>query len=174
MSLSVLALALSMDAFSVSIGLGTVRLRALQMFHMAFLVGVFHVGMPLAGIGIGKALSQHMGQGATVIAGLLLLVLGGQMIYQAFTDEQAVNTRPRGIALLSFCIGVSLDSFSAGLSLGMSGAHMWLSICLMGLISMMMTWAGLWLGGKLSHWLGAYSQVLGGFVLCVFGLKYIL
>lgn len=172
-SLCLLSVALSMDAFSVSIGLGTLKLRRSQMVSIPLLIGVFHMGMPLAGIWIGQVMSVHLGRGASIIAGVVLLLLGIQMAIQSLSKHNGYKKAPRGLALFAFCFGVSVDSFSVGLSLGISGAHVFLSITLMGLFSACLTWFGLWLGHRLSAWLGPYSQVLGGVVLIVFGLKFV-
>lgn len=56
-TLSIMAFALGMDAFSVGLGMGMVKLRKKQIFYIGFIIGLFHVIMPLAGMAAGNMLS---------------------------------------------------------------------------------------------------------------------
>lgn len=111
---------------------------------------------------------------AVYIGGALLFVLGVQMLMASFKQSEERFMSPAGPGLLLFAIGVSLDSFSVGLSLGIYGSHPLLTITLFGLFSMMLTWLGLLVGKQVQSWLGTYSEALGGIILIVFGLKLLL
>ena len=76
-----------------------------------------------------------------------------------------------GISLLVFAFRVSIDSFSVGLSLGIYGAQMVVTILLFGLVSMILAWGGLLIGRHAKHMLGTYGEVLGGIILVGFGLS---
>jgi len=96
------------------------------------------------------------------------------MIVASFNKSGEQIISPHGFGLFVFAGGVSLDSFSVGLSLGLYGTKPLLTIFLFGLFSMVLTWAGLLLGKKVQTWLGAYSEALGGAILLSFGLKLLL
>ncbi|RAK20452.1 putative Mn2+ efflux pump MntP [Anoxybacillus vitaminiphilus] len=170
-TLCMMAFALGMDAFSVGLGMGLIRLRFKQIFYIGLTIGLFHIFMPLFGLWLGRFLSQQFGAIASYIGGLLLLILGGQMIVSSFKKDDEPFISPLGIGLLFFALSVSLDSFSVGLSLGIYGARTVLTIMLFGLFSMMLTWTGLLLGRRFQQWLGVYSEVLGGSILFAFGMK---
>ncbi|WP_027408033.1 manganese efflux pump MntP family protein [Anoxybacteroides tepidamans] len=170
-TLCMVAFALGMDAFSVGLGMGFFRLRLKQMFYIGFTIGIFHIVMPLLGIFVGRFLSERFGSIASYIGGALLLLLGLQMIIASFKQDSGPLISPVGLGLIFFALSVSLDSFSVGLSLGIYGARTLLTIFLFGFFSMLLTWAGLLLGHRFQHWLGVYSEVLGGAILLVFGLK---
>ncbi|MUV37401.1 putative manganese efflux pump MntP [Lentibacillus sp. JNUCC-1] len=68
---------------------------------------------------------------------------------------------------------VSLDSFSVGLSLGITGFQTVMAIVMFGFVSMGLTLSGLLLGRKARSVLGVYSEMLGGSILCAFGLYFI-
>jgi putative Mn2+ efflux pump MntP len=170
-ALCMMAFALGMDAFSVGLGMGLFRLRLKQMFYIGFTIGIFHIFMPLLGILVGRFLSEQFGSIASYIGGALLLLLGLQMIVASFKESRDPLISPAGVGLIFFALSVSLDSFSVGLSLGIYGARTLLTIFLFGFFSMVLTWVGLWLGRHFQHWIGAYSEVLGGSILLVFGLK---
>jgi manganese efflux pump family protein len=170
-TLCMMAFALGMDAFSVGLGMGLVRLRLRQIFYIGLTIGMFHIVMPLFGLWLGRFLSQQFGAIASYIGGLLLLILGVQMIVSSFKKNDEPFISPIGIGLLFFALSVSLDSFSVGLSLGIYGARTVLTIMLFGLFSMLLTWGGLLLGRRFQQWLGVYSEVLGGSILFAFGMK---
>ncbi|WP_106496045.1 manganese efflux pump MntP [Lentibacillus sp. Marseille-P4043] len=170
-SLVFMAFALGMDAFSVSLGMGMQLLRLKRIAFIGFVIGLFHIIMPFIGIILGKVISGQIGQLTTLIAGMLLIAIGAQMIFSAFNHEVKKIVKPAGIGLLLFAISVSMDSFSVGLSLGMSGVKTAVALLLFGAVSMILTWFGMLLGKKVHGLLGAYSEILGGSILCGFGLN---
>ncbi|KAF6512549.1 putative transmembrane protein ywlD [Geobacillus stearothermophilus] len=170
-ALSLMALALGMDAFSVALGMGLLRLRLRQIFYIGVMIGLFHIVMPLIGMLVGRLLSREFGSIATYAGGVLLLWLGAQMIMASFQREDGSQLFPHGAGLLFFAFSVSLDSFSVGLSLGIFGARTMVTILLFGLFSTVLTWLGLFVGRHFQQWLGSYSEALGGSILLAFGLK---
>jgi putative Mn2+ efflux pump MntP len=170
----IMAFALGMDAFSVGLGMGMYELRLRQIFKIGITIGIFHVIMPLAGMVGGRFLSEQFGSFATLIGGILLLILGVQMIWASLkTGDEKVIT-PVGFGLIIFALSVSLDSFSVGLSLGIYGARTALVLICFGVAATILTWAGLLLGRKVQGWLGHYSEALGGAILLAFGIKLLL
>lgn len=172
-TLILMAVALGMDAFSVGLGMGMYKLRLRKIFNIGILIGLFHVVMPLAGITAGQFISKKFGTLATFVGGLLLIVLGTQMIWSSLKKENEKVITPVGFGLLVFALSVSLDSFSVGLTLGIYGAKTILVLLSFGIIATLQTWAGLLLGRKVRSWIGAYSEALGGAILLAFGFKLI-
>lgn len=173
-SIIFMAVALSMDAFSISLGLGMQQLRLKRVAIIGLVFGIFHILLPFIGIIIGKVLSVKIGQFAIVAGGFLLFGIGVLMILNAFTNDEIDSTiQPYGIGLLFLALSVSIDSFPVGLSLGMSGVKTALVLVLFGLFSTCVTWIGLLFGRKVRRVLGAYSEILGGSILLAFGLKII-
>lgn len=173
-TLVIMAFALGMDAFSVGLGMGLIRLRFRQIFYIGVVIGVFHIWMPLLGMFIGRLLSDKLGMFATYGGGILLLILGAQMIYSSIKHDDTPFIKPVGFGLLFFALSVSLDSFSVGLSLGIFGARTFLTIIVFGVVSMLLTWLGLLLGRRVQGWIGSYSEALGGSILLAFGIKLLL
>lgn len=151
LTLSIMAFALGMDAFSVGLGMGMAKLKRNQIFQIGVIIGLFHVIMPLGGMIAGQFLSGALGALAGYLGGALLLVLGIQMIAASFNKSGEQIISPHGFGLFIFAVGVSLDSFSVGLSLGLYGTKPLLTIFLFGLFSMVLTWAGLLLGKRFKH-----------------------
>jgi manganese efflux pump family protein len=171
LTLILMAFALGMDAFSVGLGMGMFNLRLRQIFKIGITIGIFHVWMPLLGMIAGKFLSNQFGTIATYIGGGLLLVLGVQMIWSSFKKEDSSVITPVGFGLIVFAFSVSLDSFSVGLTLGIYQAKTVLVLICFGVAATLLTWMGLLIGRKVQHWLGGYSELLGGSILLAFGLK---
>lgn len=176
-SLAFMAIAISMDAFSISLGLGMQMLRLKRMMIIGFVFGIFHVVFPLTGMLLGKILSGRIGNLTTLAGGLLLVFIGFQMFFSAFTHGDQGESRkliqPVGFGLLALATTVSIDSFSVGLSLGISGAQTVIALLFFALAGVVLTWSGLFLGRKVRGFLGAYSEMLGGSILITFGLKMI-
>lgn len=173
LSLIMMAIALGMDAFSVGLGMGLQVLRLKRIFFIGITIGIFHIVMPFIGILLGQFISGKMEGLAVIGGGFLLFGLGIHMILQTLQKEQKAQLKPIGLGLLLFALSVSLDSFSVGLSLGMSGVKTLVAIILFGLSSMVLTWSGLLLGRKARGLLGVYSELCGGSILCAFGLHFI-
>lgn len=173
-TLCVMAFALGMDAFSVGLGMGMIRLRLGQIFKIGLLIGLFHVWMPMLGMIAGRFLSAQFGQYAAYAGGLLLLILGVQMIWSSLKSDESRLITPVGFGLYVFALSVSLDSFSVGLTLGIYKAKTIAVLICFGFAATILTWAGLLVGRKVQGWLGTYSEALGGSILLGFGLKLLL
>ena len=173
LALIIMALALGMDAFSVGLGMGLIRLKLKQIFYIGVTIGVFHIWMPLVGMLIGRVLSDKFGTIATLLGGGLLILLGVQMVLSSFSKDEKPLITPIGMGLIVFALSVSLDSFSVGLSLGIYGAKTFLTVLIFGIVSMILTWCGLLVGKRVQTWLGSYSEALGGSILLAFGVKLI-
>jgi putative Mn2+ efflux pump MntP len=180
MTLLVMALALGMDAFSLGLGMGMLRLRPREITRISSTIGVFHVVMPLLGMAVGMYLSSVVGEYTRWLGALLLIGLGGQMLWNSIfsrEDEHGDSraaSRTSGLGLFLFALSVSLDSLSVGFSLGTFGANVGIAVTLFGLCGMTLAALGLAIGGRVSHLLGEYGEAIGGGVLIAFGVKFLL
>lgn len=173
-TLLIMAFALGMDAFSVGLGMGMYKLRRRQIFKIGITIGLFHVWMPLVGMAAGKLLSEKFGTIASFLGGLLLILLGLQMVWSSLKKNDEKVITPVGVGLFLFAFSVSVDSLSVGLTLGIYRAKVIMAVLCFGVVAMVMTWSGLLVGRKVQSWLGAYSEALGGSILLAFGLKLLL
>lgn len=172
-SLVFMAFALGMDVFSLSLGMGMQHYRLKRIALIGVVFGLYHLILPLLGIMIGNLISVQLTQLASLIGGLLMVGIGVHMIFSVFSHQMRAVIRPFGWGLFILGLSVSIDSFSVGLSLGISGAKVAVTLILFGLVSMILTWMGMLLGRKVRGLLGSYSEILGGSVLCAFGLRII-
>ncbi|QOS98217.1 manganese efflux pump [Brevibacterium sp. JNUCC-42] len=175
LTLLLIAIALGMDAFSLGIGLGMVGLRLRKILNISVMIGFFHIAMPLLGIVIGTYLSDLVGDIAIYIGGAILILLGVHMLWSVFFGENEGSLiKTTGLGLILFAFSVSLDALSVGFSLGLMAVNKWLAVSLFGIIGGLMACAGLMVGKSVGGWLGEYSEIIGGVILLIFGLKFIL
>lgn len=175
-SILFMAVALSMDSFSISLGMGMQQLRLKRIAIIGLVFGIFHIFIPFSGIIVGKMLSSRIGHYTTLAGGLLLVGIGLHMIFSTLAhtvseSEIKRTLQPYGIGLFLLSLSVSIDSFPVGLSLGMSGAKTAIVLSLFGAVCTITTWTGLIIGRKVRGLFGAYSEVLGGSILLAFGFK---
>lgn len=171
-TLSLMAFAVGMDAFSVGLGMGMIPLRLKQIMKIGLTVGLFHIWMPLAGMIAGKLLSEQLGVFAVYTGGILLILIGLQMFIGSFKENgDDYRFKPAGFGLLLFAVSVSVDSFSLGLTLGLFDAQAFTALSLFGIFATVLTWAGLLSGKKITGMIGKYSEAFGGSILLFFGIK---
>ncbi|MDO7906509.1 manganese efflux pump MntP family protein [Paenibacillus sp. JX-17] len=169
----VMALALGMDAFSLGIGVGMKGIRLRDILKISTVIALFHILMPLLGMFTGHYMSALLGQVATYAAGGLLVLLGLHMIYNSFRGGEQTFDHRSPVGILLFSLGVSMDSFSVGVSLGMFQSDLVLTILSFGFCGGLMSILGLLLGRRVSRNLGDYGEAVGGAILLAFGLLFI-
>ncbi|MDA8353752.1 MAG: manganese efflux pump [Firmicutes bacterium] len=175
-TLLMISVALGMDAFSLGIGVGMKGLGIPNILKISGTIGLFHFLMPLVGISMGQYLGQLVENIAVITGGGLLCALGVNMIWQAFRsgagDDSFNIATTSGVML--FSLSVSLDSLSAGFSLGLFEADRILTVLLFGCVGGLMACFGMWLGRHVGGWVGDYGEVVGGMILITLGLRFLL
>ncbi|MBP6310386.1 MAG: manganese efflux pump, partial [Arenimonas sp.] len=85
----ILAVALSMDAFAVAIGLGAKHKKTAASLALmsGIYFGVFQALMPFIGYMGGKSIMGWVAAYAHWIAFILLLIIGAKMIYESFAKK---------------------------------------------------------------------------------------
>ncbi|WNO08285.1 manganese efflux pump MntP family protein [Teredinibacter sp. KSP-S5-2] len=172
-----LAVALSMDAFAVSIGLGSKRQKsplALGLIAGVYF-GVFQAMMPLIGFLGGKGMLGWVESYAPWLAFFLLLLIGGKMIYEAFSEgieEDIANITHR--LLLTLAIATSIDALAAGFALTVLDVSPLLACGIIGITTFLFSVLGVFIGVKSGTWLESKAEILGGIILILIGIKILL
>ena len=170
-----LALALAMDAFAVALGTGAVlsRLTGRQLFRLSFHFGLFQSLMPVIGWLAGLTIMQWVEAWDHWIAFSLLAIIGGRMIYEAFSDKEKTDDRDptKGLSLVLLSIATSIDALAVGFSLSVIGVSIWMPALVIGLVAGVLTIAGMLLGGRIGDRWGTRVEVFGGLVLIAIGIK---
>ena len=170
-----LAIALAMDAFAVSIasGIAIKDLRIKHSFIIASWFGIFQAVMPLLGWLGGSRLQRFISHIDHWIVFGMLLIIGSKMIYEAFQIEAVENrSDPMDIAVLfTLSIATSIDAFAAGVSFALLHTGVVSPIIIIGIITFIMSFTGVWIGNRGTHFFEKKMEVAAGVVLIAIGLK---
>lgn len=170
----IIAISLSMDAFSLSLAYGTIGLRKKTIFLLTAIVSLYHFFMPLIGLIMGHAIITFLPVvDPDLLVFLVLTFIGVQMLIESFKKEE-INNHMSLWELLAFGFAVSLDSFSVGIGLSSITDQYLLSCLIFSICSGGFTYFGLFLGKYIHHLIGKLSTILGGIVLIILGIIYIL
>ncbi|GHV28157.1 putative manganese efflux pump MntP [Clostridia bacterium] len=173
-----LALALSMDAFAVSVvkgcALRKVNVRVALAAGIWF--GAFQALMPLIGYALRSSISGVTGSFDHWIAFVLLVYIGGKMLWDAFRKESdAPDTAASDISvkvMLPLAIATSIDALAVGITLAtFQISSIALTIALIGVITFTLSSAGVFIGAKFGAKLHNKATALGGTILILLGVK---
>ena len=170
----ILAFALSMDAFAVSIGLGvkgSTNIKSLALKAGVFF-GIFQAGMPLVGYIGGVGLKEYISGYDGIIAFVLLLFIGAKMIYEAYGENvEDEITMVSNRILLTLAIATSIDAMAAGFTLHLFDLNPFISLMIIGLTTFIMSVFGVYIGSKGGEKYESKAEVFGGVILILIGLK---
>ncbi len=168
----VLAVALSMDAFAVSIGLGSKgNTRGLGLKAGLFF-GSFQALMPFIGYLGGKGVLGWVEAYAHWIAFGLLVLIGAKMIYEGLQEgiENDIKEITNKMMLL-LAIATSIDAMAAGFSLTLLDINVYLACLIIGVTTFIFSWMGAVIGKSSGTWLESKAEIFGGVVLILIGIK---
>lgn len=180
-----LAVALAMDCFAVSIVSGVMTssskkssLWTIKEVRMALLFGLFQALMPLAGwLGI-SFFQQWIELYDHWIAFFLLLAIGGNMIREAFSPEEQRYFNPESLTTqLVMAIATSIDALAIGISFACTGyehlSQLTAPLVIIGLASFFFSLIGTWLGRRFGLAISRRLKpgLAGGVILILIGVK---
>ena len=171
------ALALAMDAFAVSLGLGMSLRPATggQTFRLAFHFGLFQFLMPVLGWAAGETLLRYIEKYDHWVAFGLLLAVGGKMVFESLKPEKGLvkdcSDPTRGVSIVVLSVATSLDALAVGLSLAALRVAIVFPAVVIGIVAFGMTVVGMKIGPALGRVIGRRSELLGGVILIMIGIK---
>ena len=151
LSIFFIGLALSMDAFSLSLSIGLNELSRIKRIIIPLTVGIMHFIMPLLGNLIGEEILNIININPKIIVSIILLYLAIAMFLERKKEKKVIISSMLSILLFSF--SVSIDSFSVGIGLTGLTEHHFLSYIIFSLCSMCITHIGLIIGKYSSKYL---------------------
>ena len=166
------AISLSMDAFSLSLAYGTLSLEKKSINLLSLIVGAYHYIMPLLGMRFGNKLITILPIKTNIIVFIVLLFIGIEMIIDSFKKESNMSLMKLS-ELLIFGLAVSLDSFSVGIGLRAIYNNLFISSMIFSITSSIFTYIGLKIGKKINSHIGKASTIIGGVILIVIGILYL-
>ena len=140
------AISLSMDAFSLSLCIGTLNIRYNKILFFSIVVGILHFIMPMLGVLIGDNLLNILTINIEpkYITSIIFFVLALFIIIEKseVEDRHVINI----LSLIMIAFTVSIDSFFAGIGLNLIDSRHLLYAITFSIFSFMFTLVGLIIG----------------------------
>lgn len=168
--LFIIAFALGLDAFSISLTIGLFNVRLRKIFYTSFLIGFFHTIIPLIGMIIGHFLSIKLPFLTSTVGGFLLIFIGAYIVFTSFSMTEDKPLEITYIKLFTLSLIVSVDSFPVGLSIGMAHLETIFLIFLIGMTSMFLSVIGMSIGRRVHGIFRSSSTIIGGILLFLIGI----
>lgn len=170
----VMAIALGMDAFSLSIGVGLNGVTRQRALRLCLWIGIFHVLFTLVGLYAGMLMEGVLGQVAQVFGAIVLIGLGIHMAYTSLFGREDTQVSHSSRTAVLIASGVSIDALSIGFSLGLRSATYGLvSAFMFGAVSALLCGVGLIIGKRVTHVAGQFGELFGALILIVTGLAFL-
>ena len=173
-----IAVSLAMDAFAVSIGVGSQRhVKGLRpALRLSFHFGLFQFFMPVLGWFFGLRLERAMNFYDHWVAFGLLTLVGARMLRAGFHADPAKHAKDptRGLSLLMLSVATSIDAFAVGISLAMLSVSIWYPSAVIGVVTAVISLSGIYFGTKLGERFGQKMEIVGGLILILIGLRIVI
>jgi manganese efflux pump family protein len=177
-SMLFLAIGLAMDAFSVSITRGMLlKCNLKYALTIAIFFGGFQALMPVAGWLAGEQLATLVELWAPWIAFILLALVGGKMIYEGLREEEVDEDVCKVFSIkdiLILSVATSIDAFAVGVTFAFLNTPILLPILIIGLVTFLLSFIGVYIGKRAGYLFGSKIEVLGGLILIGIGFKILL
>jgi putative Mn2+ efflux pump MntP len=170
-----IAIALSMDAFAVSISLGlsVKKPKIKQLLIPAINFGFFQALMPLIGYLAGINFVSQIQNLDHWIAFALLVLIGGKMIKESFSNEEKkVKDNPfRFLKMLLLAVATSIDALAVGITFAFFEVNIFTTILIIGFTTFCISAIGLKIANVFGTKYKSKAEFIGGVVLIVLGFK---
>ncbi len=163
-----LAIALSMDAFAVSITQGIKLKNNLfkKALFIGFLFGLFQAIMPIIGFYIGEQFNSSIESISQYVVFFILLFIGVKMLVDVFSNKE---TNTSSIYILA--IATSIDAFSVGISLSLLNYNIIYSSLTIGIITFLVCSIGVKIGSLFGNKFENKAEIIGAIILIILALK---
>jgi putative Mn2+ efflux pump MntP len=171
------ALALAMDAFAVSVSNG-IMLKEFKIslaLKTAIFFGVFQFIMPLLGWLAGSKISTYVEQIAHWVAFGLLSFIGVRMIVDSIKENKG-DMKPVADpfatkVLFVMAVATSIDALAVGVSYAITGSRILFPSIIIGVVAFTLSFLGVMLGKKLGSLFKKHAGIAGGIMLTAIGIK---
>lgn len=170
--LLIIAVCLSIDAFSLALAYGTLGFSKKEILKLSLIVGIYHFVMPIIGLYSGRLILKILPISEYDLAFLVFLIIGLNMIIDSFSKKEIKKISIHEYFL--FGLAVSIDSFSVGISLKIITNNYLLAPFVFSVISGLFTYLGLILGKRIKEIIGKIASLIGGVILIILGFLYLI
>lgn len=180
LAIFMLAIGLSMDAFSVAIckGLSMKKITVAKMLVVGTWFGLFQAMMPLIGYYLGSAFSSAIVKIDHWIAFVLLSFIGINMIKEALEKEVETpgnkNTETENLSfkeMFILAVATSIDALACGITFAFLKVNIWVAVSLIGATTFVFGFCGVKIGNVFGVKYKSKAELAGGIILIVLGVK---
>lgn len=181
--LLLLGVGLSMDAFAVSVckGLAMKRSSVKAGLTCGIWFGGFQALMPLIGFFLGSMFAEAIQSVDHWVAFGLLVLIGVNMLREAFSPEEDGGCSECADADLSvksmfvMAVATSIDALAVGISLAMAGdVAIFAAVGIIGVCTFTLSAVGVGMGSVFGSRFEQRAQIAGGVILVILGVKILL
>lgn len=171
-----IAIGLSADCFAVAIS-GNLAKRSIslpQLLRVSLSFGLFQAFMPVLGWLGGRTIVDLVASYDHWVAFILLLAVGGRMLWKSFKTRQSNNKNPditRGLLLLTLSVATSIDALAVGLSFAFLTVNIVMASSTIGVTAFVVTASGFLAGIRAGKLIGRRAEAIGGTILVAIGLR---
>jgi len=170
-----IAVGLSMDAFAVSItlGLSVKKPKITEYLIPGIYFGLFQAIMPLIGYLTGTLFAERVAVYDHWIAFVLLGFIGGKMIKDSFSKDEA-ETKENSfgfLKMLLLAIATSIDALAVGITFAFFRINIFMAILIIGLTTFFISISGVKIGNIFGVKFKSKAEFIGGAVLVILGIK---
>lgn len=177
--LFLIAVGLSMDAFAVSLckGLAARKVSAGHILTVGLWFGGFQALMPAAGYFLGASFESYINAFDHWIAFLLLGFIGGNMLHESLSKEDAdvLNDSFAPKTMFIMAVATSIDALAAGITFALlPDVNIAAAVLFIGAVTFILSGIGLKMGSIFGLKYKAKAEFAGGIILILIGLKILL
>ena len=172
-----IAVGLSMDAFAVSIckGLSAGRVAPRHALICGLWFGGFQALMPALGWVLGTRFQALITNIDHWIAFVLLCLIGGSMVLESRSRrEEPVDASFSLQSMFPLAVATSIDALAVGVTFAFLRVEIVPAVSLIGLTTLLLSAAGVWVGGVFGARWRSRAELCGGVVLILMGCKILL
>ena len=180
LALLLVAVSVGLSNLAAAIGIGFGGVTARTRVRVALTFGIFEAGMPIVGLVVGAGVASGIGHLARWIGAAVLIGIGLVTVIQAWRQPaqtggdpprpgQPHHTDSLGRLIIS-AFALSLDNLAAGFALGTMHVGVAEGAIVIGVVSVVLSLAGLELGGRIGTAAGRRGEQIGGAILVGVGV----
>lgn len=173
-----IAVSLSMDSFAAALGRGACRCERglIEAIRVGVVFALCQITMPLLGWLVGRSFLDLVSSVDHWIAFVLLLLVGGSMLWSALfaTDEPCERGCGDWLALVATGVATSIDAAAVGIGLALADFDISTTLLAIGTVTFLASFGGVLVGRVAGPYLGRRAEILGGIGLIGIGTKILL
>lgn len=169
----VIGIGLAMDAFAVSIckGLSTRSLSFKHALICGGYFGLFQGMMPFIGYILGIQFENKIESIDHWIAFILLTLIGLNMIKEAFSNDEDVNSDFSPKAMFPLAIATSIDALAIGVTFAFLSVNILLAVSMIAVVTFFISMLGVKIGHIFGMKYKSKAEMAGGLILIVMGFR---